>query len=37
VSTRKFDDLVATLGATSGISNSEVSRICSNLADGRAA
>jgi putative transposase len=31
VSTRKVDDLVAALGAASGISKSEVSRICSNL------
>ncbi len=31
VSTRKVDDLVAALGATSGISKSEVSRICSEL------
>src|SRR6478672_5179964 len=31
VSTRKVDDLVAALGATSGIKKSEVSRICANL------
>jgi putative transposase len=31
VSTRKVDDLVAALGADSGISKSEVSRICSQL------
>ncbi|MDQ4068097.1 MAG: IS256 family transposase [Actinomycetota bacterium] len=31
VSTRKVDDLVAALGAASGISKSEVSRICSEL------
>src|SRR5438874_11228523 len=31
VSTRKVDDLVAALGATSGISKSEVSRICTAL------
>lgn len=31
VSTRKVDDLVAALGATSGISKSEVSRICVEL------
>jgi putative transposase len=31
VSTRKVDDLVEALGATSGISKSEVSRICSEL------
>ncbi len=31
VSTRKVDDLVRALGADSGISNSEVSRICANL------
>ncbi len=31
VSTRKVDDLVAALGATSGISKSEVSRICGEL------
>ncbi len=31
VSTRKVDDLVAALGADSGISKSEVSRICSEL------
>jgi transposase-like protein len=31
VSTRKVDDLVAALGATSGISKSEVSRICAGL------
>lgn len=31
VSTRKVDDLVAALGATSGISKSEVSRICADL------
>jgi transposase-like protein len=37
VSTRKVDDLVAALGATSGISKSEVSRICSNLDEEMAA
>ena len=31
VSTRKVDDLVKALGADTGISKSEVSRICSNL------
>ena len=31
VSTRKVDDLVPALGADSGISNSEVSRICADL------
>ena len=31
VSTRKVDDLVAALGAGSGISKSEVSRICTAL------
>jgi len=31
VSTRKVDDLVEALGAASGISKSEVSRICSEL------
>ena len=31
VSTRKVDDLVAALGAESGISKSEVSRICGKL------
>jgi transposase-like protein len=31
VSTRKVDDLVRALGADSGISNSEVSRICADL------
>jgi putative transposase len=31
VSTRKVDDLVAALGAASGISKSEVSRICADL------
>ena len=31
VSTRKVDDLVAALGAVSGISKSEVSRICAEL------
>ncbi len=31
VSTRKADDLVATLGLESGISKSEVSRICGEL------
>ena len=31
VSTRKVDDLVCALGASSGISKSEVSRICSEL------
>src|SRR5450759_1189031 len=31
VSTRKVDDLVAALGAESGISKSEVSRICAEL------
>jgi transposase-like protein len=31
VSTRKVDDLVKALGADSGISKSEVSRICSEL------
>jgi transposase-like protein len=31
VSTRKVDDLVTALGATSGISKSEVSRICAGL------
>jgi putative transposase len=32
VSTRKVDDLVKALGADSGISKSEVSRICADLA-----
>jgi putative transposase len=31
VSTRKVDDLVRALGADSGISKSEVSRICADL------
>ena len=31
VSTRKVDDLVKSLGADSGISKSEVSRICADL------
>lgn len=31
VSTRKVDDLVKALGAESGISKSEVSRICPDL------
>ena len=31
VSTRKVDDLVKALGAASGISKSEVSRICAGL------
>ena len=31
VSTRKVDDLVQALGADSGISKSEVSRICQDL------
>ncbi len=31
VSTRKVDDLVQALGAASGISKSEVSRICGEL------
>jgi len=31
VSTRKVDDLVTALGAESGISKSEVSRICAEL------
>src|SRR3546814_18497535 len=31
VSTRKVDDLVKALGADTGISKSEVSRICGNL------
>ena len=31
VSTRKVDDLVRALGASSGISKSEVSRICADL------
>ena len=31
VSTRKVDDLVKALGADSGISKSEVSRICAGL------
>jgi putative transposase len=31
VSTRKVDDLVKALGADSGISKSEVSRICADL------
>jgi transposase-like protein len=31
MSTRKVDDLVRTLGADSGISKSEVSRICADL------
>ena len=34
VSTRKVDDLVKALGAGSGISKSEVSRICSELDEG---
>jgi len=33
VSTRKVDDLVSALGAASGISKSEVSRICAGLDD----
>jgi transposase-like protein len=37
VSTRKVDDLVAALGAASGISKSEVSRICSGLDEEMAA
>src|SRR6478609_8919813 len=37
VSTRKVDDLVAALGATSGISKSEVSRICAGLDEEMAA
>jgi transposase-like protein len=37
VSTRKVDDLVAALGAASGISKSEVSRICLGLDDEMAA
>lgn len=37
VSTRKVDDLVAALGAASGISKSEVSRICVGLDDEMAA
>jgi putative transposase len=37
VSTRKVDDLVTALGAASGISKSEVSRICSGLDDEMAA
>ena len=37
VSTRKVDDLVAALGAASGISKSEVSRICAGLDDEMAA
>jgi transposase-like protein len=36
VSTRKVDDLVKALGADSGISKSEVSRICADL-DGEVA
>jgi transposase-like protein len=34
VSTRKVDDLVAALGVASGISKSEVSRICAQLDEG---
>jgi putative transposase len=37
VSTRKVDDLVAALGAASGISKSEVSRICGELDESLAA
>ena len=37
VSTRKVDDLVAALGAASGISKSEVSRICAELDESLAA
>jgi transposase-like protein len=37
VSTRKVDDLVAALGAASGISKSEVSRICGGLDEEMAA
>src|SRR5215204_3333359 len=37
VSTRKVDDLVAALGARSGISKSEVSRICAGLDEEMAA
>jgi putative transposase len=37
VSTRKVDDLVAALGVESGISKSEVSRICAQLDDDVAA
>ncbi len=37
VSTRKVDDLVAALGAASGISKSEVSRICTGLDEEMAA
>jgi transposase-like protein len=37
VSTRKVDDLVSALGATSGISKSEVSRICAGLDEEMAA
>jgi putative transposase len=37
VSTRKVDDLVAALGAASGISKSEVSRICADLDEEMAA
>ncbi len=37
VSARKVDDLVAALGATSGISKSEVSRICAGLDEEMAA
>ncbi len=37
VSTRKVDDLVAALGATAGISKSEVSRICAGLDEEMAA
>ena len=37
VSTRKVDDLVAALGVTSGISKSEVSRICAGLDEEMAA
>lgn len=37
VSTRKVDDLVGALGAASGISKSEVSRICAGLDDEMAA
>jgi putative transposase len=37
VSTRKVDDLVAAMGATSGISKSEVSRICAGLDEEMAA
>ena len=37
VSTRKVDDLVKALGADTGISKSEVSRICADLDEGVAA